>query len=396
LRKYKSKTICALLTVVYSAFACPARSQDLNFAIPKYPPTFKQLLSESWQGFRAAFVNDEGRVQEANAKSTSSESASYALLIAAFQDDKTTFDRIWKWISTNLVNVEPSEYGAFGWHIDYADDGRTILSIKHESATDADQDIAFALIIASFKWNDDAYRESAIKILNQFWDKNTVEVLGKRYVTAGDWASKLDNPRLNPSYFAPYEYRVFAAIDPTHPWMSLVDTSYEVLSACQRNSRLGLPPDWCNIQRSNGAITMNPFSGDSAYSYDAIRVPWRLAADNLLFGEKRALPLIQQMRFLVDSWKLTRAIKGGYSPTGVVIKPEEPLVALSTAMPAIKLIDSQSASEILTEKLIARYRDGIFRPAEIYNNAWAYFSIALSSGELRLPDKLQALLNKKQ
>jgi endo-1,4-beta-D-glucanase Y len=395
LRNYKLKAILLSIGLACSSALGAAHAEALQFEIPKYPSNFKQLLSESWQKFKAEFIDADGRVKETTVKTVTSESASYALLMAVFEDDRPTFDLIWAWIEANLSNRDLPEYGPFTWSIEYADDGRTISNTKHESATDADQDIAFALILASYKWNNDTYRESALSILNRLWERNTVEVLGKRYLTGGDWASKLENPRLNPSYFAPYEYRVFSVVDSAHPWMTLVDTSYEVLAQTQPRSRLGLPPDWCDINRKTGAIIANPFSADTAFSYDAIRVPWRLAFDAQLFGEQRALIQIQTMSFLLDSWKQTRAIKGGYSQTGVVTKPEEPLVALSCAMPAISMLDGNAAAEILREKLMARYQDGIFRPAEIYNNAWAWFSIAATAGLLQLPDKLQTQLRSK-
>ena len=41
---------------------------------------------------------------------------------------------------------------------------------------------------------------------------------GKSYLTAGDWAPGEQVIPLNPSYFAPYAYRVFAEADPGHDW----------------------------------------------------------------------------------------------------------------------------------------------------------------------------------
>jgi endoglucanase len=365
-----------------------------SFRLPQYPSTFRQLMSDSWQKFKRTFVDSEGRVREPNANTTSSESASYGLLISVFENDREVFDRIWHWINARLSNQHLPQYGPFAWKIEFGADGST-QKILRESATDADQDIAFALILAYYKWHAEQYREDAQVILDRLWERNTAVVAGKRYLTAGDWATDAKPVRLNPSYFAPYAYRVFAIVDNKHDWMSVVDSCYDVLEKAQQKSRLGLPPDWCDVNPT-GEVIVQPFSHDSAFSYDAFRVPWRLAFDANLSGEPRARKRIEQMRFLLDSWKTTRGIKGAYAPTGVATKPEEPLVAIACAMPAIKLIDEQSANEILREKLLARYYDGLWRPQnEIYTNAWAWFGIAAAARELQLPETLQKQLDRK-
>src|SRR5581483_9656600 len=89
---------------------------------------------------------------------------------------------------------------------------------------------------------------------------------------------------INPSYLSPYSYRLFAKIDPAHPWNELVDSSYSVLqksiSEPLGDTSGGLPPDWVAINKQTGALTASSNTAlSSDFGYDALRVPFRMALD---------------------------------------------------------------------------------------------------------------------
>ena len=101
----------------------------------------------------------------------------------------------------------------------------------------------------------------ALEIINYLWEKTVLTVKGKPYLTAGDWAPGQAQPSLNPSYLAPYAYRLFAKADPAHNWPGLVDTSYEVIQGCTEANLAGfasakLPPNWCGLDPNSGQFTI--------------------------------------------------------------------------------------------------------------------------------------------
>src|SRR5690606_3358297 len=121
----------------------------------------------------------------------------------------------------------------------------------------------------------------------------TEEVNGKRYALPGLWATSQTDIVLNPSYFMPYSWRIFAAADPEHDWESLIDPAYEVLRESSRiplngKDGIGLPPNWVMLRKQDGQLIGPTQPGLTAqYSYDAMRVPWRVAVDYHWFGDQQ-------------------------------------------------------------------------------------------------------------
>jgi endoglucanase len=134
---------------------------------------------------------------------------------------------VWNWTQDNLQR----EDGLLAWHWGQRSDGTQGI-VDGGAATDADQDTALALLLAAKRWDWDAgrYRRDALTILDGIWKEETAVVNGQRVVVAGDWTRTGANPVINPSYFAPYAYRIFAEADSRYPWNELVDSSYAILA----------------------------------------------------------------------------------------------------------------------------------------------------------------------
>jgi endo-1,4-beta-D-glucanase Y len=161
---------------------------------------------------------------------TTSEGESYALLRAVWMDDKTSFDKSLQWSKDNL---ERQNDHLFSWLFGKRPDGSYGVITSQggqNTATDADTDIALALVFASGRWNEQHYLGDALTIIHSIWANEVVTINGKPYIVANN--IEKDAPQtmvVNPSYLSPYAYRIFAKLDPEHPWMDVVDTSYEVL-----------------------------------------------------------------------------------------------------------------------------------------------------------------------
>src|SRR6185369_13802109 len=99
----------------------------------------------TWMTYKTAFIVSGGgntlRVQRPeNSNDTVSEGIAYGMLMAVFMNDKPTFDGLWA-----FAVARPDDKGLMNWH--YGSNG-TVASGGTGAATDADEDMAFALVMA--------------------------------------------------------------------------------------------------------------------------------------------------------------------------------------------------------------------------------------------------------
>ena len=201
------------------------------------------VLQESWAGYKQGFVGTDGRVTDPTRGVTTSEGQSYALLRAVWMGDRSAFDTVWHWTEANL-QVRGDGLFAYLWSGGGVQD--------HNSATDADSDIALSLLFAAHRFGDKRYHSAALGVLGGMWRHDVTSVNGMNVLTAGNWAAAQQSPGpvINPSYLAPYAYRIFAREDGAHPWTSLIDSTYTLLDRCSAatldgTTSAGLPPNWC-------------------------------------------------------------------------------------------------------------------------------------------------------
>jgi hypothetical protein len=145
------------------------------------------------------------------------------------------------------------------------------------AATDADLDTAMALVQAEARWSGYATQAATqIAAIRDHEVDTTGCANGLYALKPGDnWGGCNDasNPgKVDPSYFSPGYYRVFATIDTAHAavWQKLAADSYTLLAGYQ-SQMAGLVPDWA---KADGTL----YSG-AGYGYDACRTPWRVAVD---------------------------------------------------------------------------------------------------------------------
>ncbi len=111
---------------------------------------------------------------------------------------------------------------------------------------------------------------------------------------------------VNPSYFAPAYYRVYAQASGNARWMQVLDRAYTLLELCAHDTT-GLVPDWCTT--GGGAAR------GSRYGYDAARTPWRIAQDACWYNEARAKSYLGRVATFFKSVGPT-GIKDGYNLDG--------------------------------------------------------------------------------
>jgi endo-1,4-beta-D-glucanase Y len=245
------------------------------------------VVSDGARGFlRVIRPNSSG----AEVDSSNSEGIGYGMLLAVYANDQNTFDNLWKYEQLFLDN-----HGLMNWYI--SSDGNTVLGTG--AATDGDEDMAFALLMADKRWGGQgslptSYLAAAKTQIGLIWqyevDPNHAYVL-----TSGDQS---DGSVINISYFAPAYYREFGqATNAASNWKKVIDECYTVISATLNaqngNQNNGLVPAWS----TPAGVPMTP-PGTSMPLYDQLdscRTPFRLGEDYCWNAEARALTYLQKI-----------------------------------------------------------------------------------------------------
>ncbi len=216
-----------------------------------------------------------------------SEAESYGMIVSLYSNDQATFNRVWDAAETAMWNNGAK---AYDWRV-----GSKGVVIGSGMATDADEDIALMLLFADSLahkgvWQPHTgpkgadYKQRAKDIINSVWASAVVD--GRYLAPGAGWGGK---EFVNPGYFSPASYKIFAKVDPSHNWIGLVDQCYLTIFASPGADK-GLLPDWMIPTGAffKGSLGYNAFrAGQSCYK-DGIRVQWRLAMDWLWFGDARA------------------------------------------------------------------------------------------------------------
>ena len=338
------------------------------------------LLEESWRAYLARFVQDDGRVVDRKAGGAStSEGQAYALLRAVWMNDRATFDTVLQWSDNNLrANIRGDEL--FGWKWGHRDDGSWGIYDRN-AASDADQLIALALLRAADRWREPAYRERARRLIADIWEKETVVIHRTRFVLPGDWHSPPGSAvQINPSYYFPFAYRVFAAVDPSRPWMELVDLSYRVFGQCR--SRVGLPTDWCFVEPLSGELFVRSdlFDKSADFGYEAFRVFWTLAADYHWNREERALSLLEKMGWLSRYFAIRGVLPAVVTFDGIPREEHKYLGLYGAYLPALALVDPETAARLYREGIQSSFHAGLWGdPEDYYAQNWTWFGVKLTS-----------------
>ncbi|MFA5995868.1 MAG: glycosyl hydrolase family 8 [Patescibacteria group bacterium] len=228
--------------------------------------TFKTNYIEAYKSYKAYGLVFDPSVSDSSKSDAGdyavSEGVGYGLLLATLQNDQATFDKIF-----NAANQFMWNGTTYDWKISTAGE-----KWGTNGATDADEDIALALIIADKlqakgTWTANSnYATWAQKLINMIYDKETTN----SFLKPGDaWGG---SDLLNLSYFAPAWYRMFDSYETTnHDWNAVIDKQYSILLSTSAKYN-GLIPDW---QDQYG----NQVNGSWGMRYDGIRTPWRIAVD---------------------------------------------------------------------------------------------------------------------
>lgn len=314
--KFSSLLFTAALLLVSTAFAAPKFpfpqqvTYKFGHTATYVDPSVIQSHFDDWKG---AWYKDMGdgtaRVISPNdsAEMTVSEGIAYGMLIMVYMsstqaDHQSEFDKLYAF--WNKYAKSGNESG-MNWHINTqngkADDG---------SATDADLDVALALIMAAKQWGNDQYMTKAKKLID--WIKSHDMESDGRVKAGSNW-----NPGLNSSYVFPAAFQLFYDVTNDSFWKTAITTNLDHMSKCQ-NATTGLMPDWCSWSDHKATNAGQVSGGSSGFYDDATRTPWRLAWGYYWYGIKEAKAINDKIVPWLDKSTFSNAnlIWPGYSLTG--------------------------------------------------------------------------------
>jgi len=283
---------------------------DLPNAQPKVDAAYwNAALDSTWQGLirrniqpYSAGVGLIHRPKSEAPGDAVSEGVGYGMLVALYANDQASFNKMWDEANSTM-------WGKCYYNWQMSVDGKIV---GMGAASDAEEDIALALIFAdklvsagkwkaytSTKFGYD-YKTHAQKILDCMWSSEQVTSDGILAPGAG-WGGR---SFVNPGYFSPAWYKIFAKFDSNGDrWNKVVDKSYEIISKSPGYS-MGMVPDWMTPNGGwvgSAGLGYNAYFESKGFYKDAIRILWRVAIDAIWFDEQRAKSFLKNALTFINS-----------------------------------------------------------------------------------------------
>ena len=348
-------------------------------------PTAREYLRDAWAAYKPVYVAEQGYVLDRTRGDGEaiSEGQGYALLRAAWMCDLPAFERTFRWVEANLRRPD----GLYAW----AWSARTGALIDSNTATDGDQEIAFALILAAHAFQRPEYESRARELLQAIRTHEAIEVPGGWFPAAGNWA--VAERIVNLSYFLPYAYPDFARVDPEGRWDLVTDTGYALLERVLQQPGVVLPPDFIVVTR-DGAIAPLPDNSTLGrdFSFDAMRLYFRVALDCALHPRPQACDGPLRADALVALLQRDGAIYTRYATSGRPLSADESLSFYGGILPLLAQQAPAYASHLRAGKLALPDLQKISdHPDRYYDLNWVWFGIAADEGLLVQRDRLQCL-----
>jgi endo-1,4-beta-D-glucanase Y len=334
------------------------------------------ITSEGAGGFLRVKKPDSGTV----IGSTVSEGIGYGMILAAYMNDPAVFDGLWSYEQIHLDGN-----GLMNWEI--GPDGKT-TSGGTGAATDGDEDMAWALVMADRQWGgkgtlSDTYLNHAKNLIDLIW---TYEVDSSRnfMLKPGDSWGNVDVT--NPSYFAPAYFRVFGQVTgKTSDWNKVIAANYDILekslNASNGNASNGLVPAWCN----SSGTPVEAFSGAPKYfQNDSTRTPFRVGQDYCYFGELRAKSYLDKITSFYVGVGVSQIVDG-YDLDGTPHpdKAKSGLQAASFVGPAgVGAMSDGKYQAFLDQAYAAVATLSLTAGTIYYQKSWTALSLLMMTGNL--------------
>lgn len=363
--------------------------QNLRSPHCSYPMQARSALAKAaYERWKTELVTTEGaggfrRVRRPNNErdTTVSEGIGYGMILAVVMDDQPLHDDLWNY-SQKYVNGN----GLMNWEVG-ADGNITMQGMG--AATDADEDIAWALALADKKWggrgslNAD-YLTLAKAQIERIWNHEVDHGRGGLLLAGDSWGAAVP---YNPSYFAPNQYRLFGKLTGNiDGWNRVIDKGYEMLdkslTASSGNAENGLVPAWTDV---NGVPTPAFMGAPTHYQYDSARTPFRIGQDYCDFGEPRAKAYLAKTSNFFSGLGASNIVDG-YALNGMPRAENTMPVGVQAALfvgaagvGAMSDARFQPFTDDVYNLLVTK---DMFPPSYYFNMSWHVFSLLMMTGNL--------------
>ena len=246
--------------------------------------TASTMLLSQFEAYLKAYYEESGnqaRIKFDEDQYTVSEGIGYGMILCVYFSSNTKsyqsqFDKLWAYYKAHSNN------GVMDWKIQGF--GGTVGS---GGATDAEEDVAFALVMAYHQFGNAQYLNDAKTLIAKM--RTSEFASDGRHKVGNQW-----DPYLNPSYVSPAAYEIFKEVDDASFWSKAISTNYNILLG-NRNSSTGIPSGWANMGSPYSPITGNNGYNFAGYDYDAVRAPWRWAWSYAWYGHSQAKDLSEKL-----------------------------------------------------------------------------------------------------
>ena len=303
-----------------------------------------------------------------------SESQSYAMLQSLYTNDRETFSTVWNWTKKNIQNDD----GLFSWKFAVSPENNRLRIIDENSATDADIDIAHALLLAYEKWKVDSYKTDAIKVIKALKKHEIVEHNDLIILTAGNWANTSRNIIINPSYISPAAFSIFAKYDDRAYWFKVKSDSYEVISNSseyfKEEHNMYLPPNWVVLNKNTMEYRSYTDKDDAdAFSNDAFRTIPRVFMDYKVNNDQKAIAYLNKITVFNESFAQGNILCTEFGT--VTNKCSVSIAGLSAPLLVFSINAPAFEEKLLKEYYLTDNKLKNFDRISFYNLSWYWFGL---------------------
>ena len=353
---------------------------------PQGPSADAKYLVPAYNQWKATFISGGDHViRPENGNDTVSEGIAYAMLIAVNFNDKDLFDKVYGYWKSHATAGS-----LMTWCIPAG--GGSCNPQGGGSATDADEDAAYALLQADKVFGGGTYKADAIKMIGDIW-KSDIDGGGTKLPKGGSnygTAYALTGAITNASYFAPSFYKSFAAVDSANDWPGVITALYKVIGGTIAGSN-GLIPAWCSgtctAPASNGAPAT-----DVVYQYDSHRIPMRIGMDYCFNGTAEAKAYTTKttaffagiaqkgIGFILDMYQPSGGPVGGTAPNSASIIGTAAVGAMASGNQAFLNEAYQSVFDGITRGAMAPVDTAGKTPYSYYNATVGLLTALIMTG----------------
>jgi endoglucanase len=174
------------------------------------------------------------------------------------------------------------------------------------SATDGDIDIAYSLLVANAQWGskgDIDYLRAAKSMILAIKQQEINQVTFSVLLSNAVEPDSKDYFDMRSSDFMPAHFRSFANVTKDSVWGKVIDANYTLFDFMQNkySADAGIFPDFIQHINNKPAPAIPNYlesKYDGSYNYNACRVPWRIATDFIIYGDKRSKAITQK----INNW----------------------------------------------------------------------------------------------